>query len=117
MNRLFVIQEHNAKVAGLHWDLRFEHNGVLVSFAVPKHRLPAADERLLAIPTEDHPMWYKDFDGVIHEGYGAGTVKLIFCGETEVSELSGSKIKFTYEGITYSLFYMKGTSRWLITRK
>src|SRR6266516_824298 len=67
----YVIQQHHAR--RLHWDLRLERDGVLVSWALPRGlpRDPARNH--LAVHTEDHPMEYADFAGEIPAGeYGAG---------------------------------------------
>ncbi|MCU7549551.1 non-homologous end-joining DNA ligase [Chitinophagaceae bacterium LB-8] len=133
----FVVQKHDA--SQLHYDFRLEMDGVLKSWAVPKGpSLKPADKRL-AMPVEDHPYDYRNFEGVIPEGnYGAGTVMVWDEGTYEpekgegmskkkqeqlllqqyeegnlIINLHGNKLK----GL-FALFRMKGDEKpWLLVKK
>jgi bifunctional non-homologous end joining protein LigD len=119
--RIFVIQEHHAR--RLHYDLRLENGGVLKSWAVPKGIPESTEEKRLAVQTEDHPVEYAKFEGIIPEGqYGAGTVKIWDTGTFEQKVWEENKIEFTLDGRKlkgrYILVRLKraGEKSWLLLK-
>lgn len=100
--RIFVVQHHRASHD--HHDFRLEFNGVLKSWAVPRHVSEVVGEKRLAVQVEDHPLAYATFEGRIPEGnYGAGVVKIWDHGtwEPEGSARAGlrdGKLDFTLHG-------------------
>jgi len=94
---VFVVQEHHA--SSLHWDLRIERAGVLVSWAVPKGLPPAPGIERLAVHTEDHPLSYADFEGEIPaREYGGGWMRITDKGPVEITKWGANTVEFTLHG-------------------
>lgn len=95
--RSFVVQEHHAR--RLHYDVRLERDGVLVSWAVPKGPPTDPTKNHLAVPTEDHPLEYGSFEGTIPKGeYGAGTVTIWDAGTYELEKWRDGEVIATLHG-------------------
>ena len=114
----FVIQEHHAR--RLHWDLRLERDGVLVSWALPRGIPSDPSQNRLAVHTEDHPLEYIDFHGEIPAGeYGAGTMEVWDAGTYEAEKFEPDKVVVRLAGEKvrgrYALFHTRGKD-WMIHR-
>ena len=93
----FVVQEHSA--TRLHWDLRLEHEGVGVSWAVPNGIPHDPAENRKAVHTEDHPLEYFSFEGEIPKGeYGAGTMRIWDRGTYEAEKWRDDEIILRFDG-------------------
>src|SRR5688572_12444850 len=112
---IFCVQKHLA--SHLHYDFRLEHNGTLLSWAVPKGPSLNPKDKRLAMRVEDHPLDYAEFEGVIPEGYGAGIVLLWDQGTWTPAEgfedvgraLADGELKFSLDGVK-----LKGS--WVLVR-
>ncbi|HEX6474537.1 MAG TPA: DNA polymerase ligase N-terminal domain-containing protein, partial [Candidatus Limnocylindria bacterium] len=111
----FVVQRHRA--TALHYDTRLEVNGVLVSWAVPRGPTLDPDEKRLAMRTEDHPIEYFDFEGVIPHGeYGAGDVIIWDWGTFEPEETDDPAGAIRAGELKFRLFGERLRGRYTIVR-
>jgi bifunctional non-homologous end joining protein LigD len=116
----FVIQEHHARA--LHWDLRLERDGVLVSWAVPKGLPADPATNHLAVHTEDHPLEYATFAGDIPAGeYGGGRMTIWDRGTYDTEKWTDREVKVVLHGERvqgrYVLFATGGRARdWMVHR-
>jgi bifunctional non-homologous end joining protein LigD len=114
----FVVQEHHAR--RLHWDLRLERDGVLVSWALPRGIPQTPKDNRLAVHTEDHPLEYLSFEGTIPKGeYGAGEMRVWDAGTYEAEKFEPKKVEVTLHGERvrgrYALFHTRDDD-WMIHR-
>jgi bifunctional non-homologous end joining protein LigD len=114
----FVIQQHHAR--SLHWDVRLERDGVLVSFAVPRGLPRDRARNNLAKHTEDHPLEYLDFAGEIPAGeYGGGRMKIHDRGTYEADKWRDDEIGVTFHGERTNgryVFFQTGGRDWMVRR-
>ena len=114
---LFVLQLHNA--SNLHYDLRLEDKGILLSWAIPKGLPFKLGQKRLAIRTEDHPVRYLNFEGVIPKGeYGAGEMWIFESGKIKWDKKGSKSYSFELKGKeikrSYHLYSIKKQNQWLI---
>jgi bifunctional non-homologous end joining protein LigD len=114
----FVIQQHHAR--SLHWDVRLERDGVLVSFAVPRGLPRDRTRNNLAKHTEDHPMEYLTFAGEIPAGeYGGGLMTIHDTGTYETDKWRDDEIGVTFHGDRTSgryVFFQTNGNDWMVRR-
>jgi len=111
----FVVHKHDA--SRLHYDLRLEMEGVLKSWAVPKGPSLNPAEKRLAVMVEDHPLDYRDFEGVIPKPeYGAGTVMIWDQGTYEVADEHPGPEALARGTLKFNLFGKKLRGGWVLVR-
>ncbi|MCA9793490.1 MAG: non-homologous end-joining DNA ligase, partial [Candidatus Eremiobacteraeota bacterium] len=124
--RRFCLQRHRAR--RLHYDLRLEFEGVLKSWALPKGPTLTPLDKRLAVPTEDHPLEYLEWEGVIPAGqYGAGTMLVFDRGHFELmgeqdmaAQLERGDLKLCLHGRKVSgefALVRTSTQQWLLIKK
>ena len=115
---VFVIQEHHARA--LHWDFRLEHDGVLVSWALPKGIPEDPKTNHLAVHTEDHPLDYGSFEGEIPAGeYGGGRVTIWDRGDFDLEKWTDTEVMVVLHGSRVSgryVLFPTGGKNWMIHR-
>jgi bifunctional non-homologous end joining protein LigD len=113
----FVIQKHAAQRAGLHYDLRLERDGVLLSWSVPRGLPTVPGERRLAVQTEPHALEYLDFEDWIPSGeYGGGEMRIFDRGTYEAPEWEPGKMTVRLHGerVRGEFHLVKTKQNWLI---
>jgi len=121
MKPIYVIQEHHAEKAGLHYDLRLQVNDVLFSWVIKKDPIIDIGTTRLAIRQPDHALSWATFKGRIKEGYGKGLVKIYDKGHYMPLKLSKGKMLFEIHGKKlkgiYSLSKGKDDKNWFFKKE
>ena len=113
--RRFCLQRHDA--SHLHYDLRLELGGVLKSWAVPKGPTLKAGEKRLAVPTEDHPLTYLEWEGVIPKGeYGGGVMMVFDVGDWDPVEDKDPEQALRDGELKLRLWGQKVQGEWTLVR-
>ena len=118
LKNVFIIHQHQAKRAGLHWDLRIEHDGILESWA--SRKIPDLVEgkvnKIILFLQPQHQIEWFDFEGEIPAGYGAGKVEIWDKGNCITSRWEDKIITLKFEGTKikgkYTLIHYKA-NEWL----
>lgn len=112
---VFVVHRHDA--SSLHYDLRLEDGGVLKSWAVPRGFSYEPTEKRLAVHTEDHPLEYEHFDGVIPKGqYGGGTMMIWDRGTYELLKATSGEAAIAAGEVKVQLFGKRLRGEWHLVR-
>ena len=120
-NLKFVVQEHHADKAGLHYDLRLEKDGVAKSWATRKlpELVNIRSKKIQLFPTPDHDLTWMDFEGEITDGYGKGKVKMWDKGKYNIIKWTRKSIVIDFSGRklkgSYSIIHPK-PDLWLMLK-
>lgn len=116
MKYRFAVHEHEAKKAGLHYDLRLEMDGVLKDWVFRKPLPEEVGVRRFGLMQEDHDLSWLNFEGGIKEGYGAGTMKIWDKGSYEIIKRTEDSVNLRFYGgrLRGTYVLMKFKNGWLL---
>lgn len=115
----FVVHEHHARRAGLHYDLRLEMNGVLKDWAFRKELPLVSGIKRFGVQQPDHDLSWLDFEGEIEGGYGAGVMRIWDKGYYELIERDEDKLTMIFHGskLKGSYVLLKFRNGWLFFKR